>query len=576
MEKKEKVKQVFKYIFLGIGLTTYGFILYHSAIVPKTSDKWNSWAKDIWVGLINDGLGMKEDTSIVKPEEITLSNNVMSSVDSASSSNIPGYDEHEIPLSGEKWLEANISPRTTTNKSVSFVASNDKVKLIQSGLHVDIEAMELGDVTIKAICNADNSVFAEYTYSIVERKAPEEINFFTDHLSVGESLYLNIGNVSKDFETNKHFYDYSKLSISSSDENVAVIRGEYLKAVAPGKTTITVSNGINEWSNIVEVTTNESSIAKVTVIDVKGDDTVFVRGLDYDKSIQLEVEFETDTGNEATDKGIIWSGDNPLAAYVSQDGRVWGNKYISDDDVSFTVRATCVDNPLIYKDYNMTLSHIKPTSILLEPKMIIDGGRYISNNSKSVYIGINYDAPYITKFNYDVVVSDSTVIKAEMVGAGIIIVGLKEGYSKLYVVSKDDPNLKSQEIDIEVRTRGYINDDNIDTFTYIVRKYISGHAFLFMIAAIFISLYVYFAHMSKSNKVIILSIISVLGVGLVFGIISECIQLLVPGRSGAFADVLIDMSGTTIGVLIIFAIAGIRILVKKKKDKKAEKPIENS
>ena len=131
MEKKEKVKQVFKYIFLGIGLTTYGFILYHSAIVPKTSDKWNSWAKDIWVGLINDGLGMKEDTSIVKPEEITLSNNVMSSVDSASSSNIPGYDEHEIPLSGEKWLEANISPRTTTNKSVSFVASNDKVKLIQ-------------------------------------------------------------------------------------------------------------------------------------------------------------------------------------------------------------------------------------------------------------------------------------------------------------------------------------------------------------------------------------------------------------------------------------------------------------
>ncbi|MCR5308806.1 MAG: VanZ family protein [Bacilli bacterium] len=570
MEKKEKVKQVFKYIFLGMALTTYGFIFYHSSIVPKTSDKWNSWAKDIWVGLINDALGIKEDTSIVKPEEITLSDKIFISNDSYKSSNIDGYDEHEIPLGGEKWLEATISPRITTNKSISYVASNDKVKLIQSGLHVDIEAMELGDVTIKAICNADNSVTAEYRYSIIERKAPEEINFFCDYLTVGQSKYLNVGNFSNDLETNKHFYDYSKLSFTSSDESVAVIRGEYLKAIAPGKTTISVSNGIKEWNNEVIVTANESTLSNVTDINVKGDNTVYVRGLDYDKYTQLEVEFDTDSGNEPTDKGVIWSVDNPLAAYVSQDGRVWGNKYISDGDVDFTVRATSVDNLSIYKDYNMRLTHITPTNILLEPKMVLDNGYYIANNSKSVYVGINYDAPYITKFNYQVVVSDSSVIKAEMVGAGLIVVGLKEGNATLYVVSNDDPNLKSNEIKIEVRTRGYINDDNIETFTYIVRKYISGHAFLFMIAAIFTSLYVYFAHMNKSNKVILLSIASVLGVGLIFGVISECIQLIVPGRVGAFEDVLIDMSGTFLGVLFIFAIAGIRILIQNKKKKKVE------
>ena len=572
MEKKEKVKQVFKYIFLGLGLTTYGFIFYHSAIVPKASDKWNSWAKDLWVGLINDALGIKEDTSLVKPEEVSLNHSRLISEDSMDTSEIPGYKENEIPLGGEKWLEAVISPRTTTNKSMSFVASNDKVKLVQTGAHIDIEALELGEVTIKAICNTDNSVNAEYTYSIVEPKAPEDINFFVDYLDAGKSQYL----FDKVEDTSMHYYDFSKLTITSSNESVAVIRGEYVKAIAPGKTTITVSNGERSETRELEVKANSSALSNVTDLNVKGEDTVFVREINYNVSVQLEAEFQTDTGNQPTDSGVIWSVDNPLAAYVSQDGRVWGNKYLSDDDVSFNVRATSVDNPSIYKDYNMTLSHITPTNIVLNPSMTFEEGYYIADNSKSKFIGVQFDIPYITKFNYEVVVSDSSVIKAEVVGSGIIVVGLKEGDSKLYIVSKDNPNLKSNEINLQVRTRGYINDDNIETFTYIVRKYISGHAFLFMIAAIFTSLYVYFAHIKKSNRVILLSIISVIGVGFVVGCISELIQLAIPGRSGAFVDVLIDMTGTLLGVLIIFAVAGIRILVKKKKAKKAEKPIENS
>ena len=572
MEKKEKVKQVFKYIFLGLGLTTYAFIFYQSSIVSKTSNKWNSWAKDIWAGLINDVLGIKEDTSLVKPEEVALKHNRLLSEDVEESSVIPGYQENEIPLGGETWVEAVISPRTTTNKSITFVASNDKVKLIQTGSHLDIEAMELGDVTIKAICNADKSVFAEYNYSIVERKAPDNIDFFIDYMTAGESKFLNISPYGND----KRLYDFSKLTITSSNESVATIRGEYVKALAPGKTTIKVSNGERSEKMELEVQANTSTLSNVTGINVTGDNTVFVRGINYDNFIQLDAEFTTDTGGKATDTGVIWSVDNPLAAYVSQDGRVWGNKYLSDEDVNFTVRATSVDNPSIYYDYNMTLSHITPTSILLKPSMIYDGGYYIADNSKSKYIGMQYDVPYITKLNYEVVINDPTVIKAEIVGSGIIVVGLKEGNASLYVVSKDNANLKSDEIKIQVRTRGYINDDNMETFSYIVRKYISGHAFLFMVAAIFTSLYVYFAHVKKSNKVILLSITSVIGVGFIFGCLSECLQLMVPGRVGAFVDVLIDMSGTFLGVLFIFAVAGIRMLVKKKKAKKAEKPLENS
>ena len=46
--------------------------------------------------------------------------------------------------------------------------------------------------------------------------------------------------------------------------------------------------------------------------------------------------------------------------------------------------------------------------------------------------------------------------------------------------------------------------------------------------------------------------------------IDECIQLFVPGRAGAFGDVLIDSSGAATGVLLVFAILLlIRLLHKK-------------
>ena len=572
MEKKEKVKQVFKYIFLGLGLTTYGFIFYHSAIVPKASDKWNSWAKDLWTGLINDALGIKEDTSLVKPEEVTLNHSRFISEDSTESSEIPGYKENEIPLGGEKWLEAVISPRTTTNKSMSFVASNDKVKLVQTGAHIDIEAMELCEVTIKAICNADNSVNAEYTYSIVEPKAPEDINFFVDYLDVGKSQYL----FSEVKDASMHYYDFSKLTITSSNESVAVIRGEYVKAIAPGKTTITVSNGERSETQELEVKANASSLSNVTGLNVKGEDTVLVRQINYNESVQLEAEFQTDTGNQPTDSGVIWSVDNPLAAYVSQDGRVWGNKYLSDDDVSFTVRATSVDNPLIYKDYNMTLSHITPTNIVLNPSMAFDQGYYIADNSKSKFIGVQFDVPYITKFNYEVVVSDPSVIKAEVVGSGIIVVGLKEGNSKLYIVSKDNPNLKSDEINIQVRTRGYINDDNSEDFSKLVRKYLGGHAFLFMVASIFLTLYVFIAHIDKKRLFRLLAVCSALLIGFLMGMISEGIEGLVPGRVPAWSDVFIDLSGTAVGFVLVFIYIGIRELVLYKRSKKVSEEVGNS
>ena len=584
MEKKQKVKQAFKYIFLGLALTTYGFIFYQSAIVPSTSKEWNSWAKNIWTGIINDMLGIKEKVVITKPESVTLKNEYYPGGCIVFGSNISGYEENELPIACEKWLMAEVSPKNTTDYSVSFSATpSNKVNLIQSGDFVYVEALELGEVTIKATCNADASVYTEYKYTIVEKKSdPHSIYSISDQITMklGESKFLDFNDCGTLSNYTRHYYDSSNFSISSNNESVIEVREDFIKAVGVGNAEVVISNG--EEVNIVNVvvSNNTNTISHVISIDIQGEMVVHVRDLSertFDmpnvfkcNPVALNVNFETDTGDEPTDNNVIWSVDNPLAAYVTPDGHVYGNAYISDEDVTFTVRATSVDNPSIYKDFIMTESHITPTKIVLSPGMLEDGVYRIANTGKLHNISLNCTPENVTKLNYEVIVSDPSIVDAEIVGDRIYVIGLKEGNCTLKVVSKDNPNVESETLPILVKTRGYINDDNLESFSLIVRKYISGHAFLFMFAAIFTSLYVYFVHMDKSNKVVLLSLVAVLGIGLIMGIISECIQLTVPGRYGTVLDVLIDLSGTAIGILIIFAIAGIRILVKKKKAKKAE------
>ena len=572
MEKKKKIINIFKYIFLGFAVCIYGFIFYQSGLKPSNSRKWNDWAQDIWAGFINDTLGIKEDVVITKPEKIEFNTKEWFSEDVYNSNGIDGYDEHEIPFSCEKFLIVDVFPKAVTDKSYSLIASpSNKVNLVQSGNRVVIEALELGDVKIKAISNVDNNITAEYDFSIVERRAPADFTLCNQvdndfiSLKVGESttvLYWY------DFISDEMYYDYSKLAITSSDESVGIIRGEYFKALGPGTATVTVSNGTKSKSLNIEVKENSDTISHVTGINVTGDSTVHIRDLSNEKYVQLNANFETDNGSSPTDSNVIWSVDNSLAAYVFSNGRVYGNKDISDDNVSFTVRATSVDNPSVYKDFNMTLSHVTPTSISLESSMTSEGIYSIAANGKSQYVRVECEPNNVDRFNYDVIVGDSSIIKADIEGNRINVVGLKEGKSTLYVVSKDDPNLVSNTLNIEVRTRGYINDDNIENFSRVIRKYLSGHAFLFMLGTVFMSLYVFFAHFDKKRLVKLLSLASVLLVGLIIGMISELIETMVPGRAPSWSDVFIDLIGTSIGFFFVFLYVGIREIVLYKKNKK--------
>ena len=108
---------------------------------------------------------------------------------------------------------------------------------------------------------------------------------------------------------------------------------------------------------------------------------------------------------------------------------------------------------------------------------------------------------------------------------------------------------------------GAINASNYDSFATFIRK-LFGHFGLFFISGVLTSLDIYLLfHSKKWSKYWLLITIS-LSFGLLMGIITETIQLTIPGRSGEFTDVLIDFGGYVLGFSIVLLI--LFVIIRKR------------
>ena len=121
---------------------------------------------------------------------------------------------------------------------------------------------------------------------------------------------------------------------------------------------------------------------------------------------------------------------------------------------------------------------------------------------------------------------------------------------------------------------GTVTPENHDSFALFIRKAF-GHFGLFAISGLLSSLAIYFVvHPLKWSKHYLMIIMS-LAFGLSMGILTEVIQLNVPGRSGQFTDVLIDFSGYLLGFLIILLIVFLVIRHEIKKQKQNPQSVTN-
>ena len=540
--------------------------MFQSGLKVNDSKTWESWTTNVWTTILNDGFKLKEKIKNVEPESVTCDQNEFKY------NAIDGYENNEIPIGCAKQLVATVLPNNTSNKSVSFTAyPSDKVNLVQNNNTVTIEALKLGEVTIKVKSNINNSLESQYTYTIVDKVAPTNFSLLEENLAIkkGQSLLIDVKNANEQVDNDimaMRYYDFSKLSFSSSNESVVSIRKPYIKALETGTSIITVSNGtITKQINVVvEEATGVTNSA--TSLDVIGNNTVKIMSVDKNEFTKLTIDWGE---NAPTDQNVIWSVDNPAAAIVTNDGKVMGYRKIdSENDIDFTIRATSVDDPNLYKDFPMKSCHTVPSKIDLITSMALDNnGNRVLNTGKNSTISIDFGDEIVTKTAFEVSNSNSDVVSVYAHTNDISVYGLKEGQTTLVVTSKIDNTIKSNEFKINVVTRKYINEDNKADFSFLIRKYISGHAFLFMVASVFMALYLFFAHKDKPQKIMILAVISSIGVSFVMACISEFIQLFVPGRVGAWSDIGIDMLGSGVGVILILIAIGIYLMSKKHKEK---------
>ena len=108
-----------------------------------------------------------------------------------------------------------------------------------------------------------------------------------------------------------------------------------------------------------------------------------------------------------------------------------------------------------------------------------------------------------------------------------------------------------------------ITAENHDSFATFIRKAF-GHFGLFAVSGVLSSLALYLSLSPYEWSKHYINVVFSLAFGLMMGIITETIQLAVPGRSGQVTDVLIDFSGYLLGTLILGLII---FLVLRKKNK---------
>ena len=109
-----------------------------------------------------------------------------------------------------------------------------------------------------------------------------------------------------------------------------------------------------------------------------------------------------------------------------------------------------------------------------------------------------------------------------------------------------------------------INSSNYDNFSSFMRKFV-GHFSLFGLSGVLTTFSFKFFYYDKYQKYPLFIVFSSIS-GLFLAILTELIQSFVPGRSGEMVDVLIDVSGYLIGVLVI----GIVVYILKIKSTQKE------
>ena len=223
-------------------------------------------------------------------------------------------DRHELNMltGGTDTLVATVSPDNATDKSVSWASSDPGVVSVdQEG---NLSALKPGNATITA--TAANGLSDSCSVTVADPDIPvadisldrHELNLLT-----GGTDTL-IATITPDDATEEILWTSSDESIVTVDQN------GNLKAVAPGKATVTAgtASGISD-SCLITVTDPELSDVPVESVAVDPDKTTVKVG----ECKQLNV---TISPENASDQTVTWTSSDQSIVTVDENGKITGVK----------------------------------------------------------------------------------------------------------------------------------------------------------------------------------------------------------------------------------------------------------
>ena len=203
-------------------------------------------------------------------------------------------------LEGESFtLKATVKPDDASDKTVTWTSSDEKIITVYGGT---VKAVGPGNATVTATAG---KVSATCEVQVNARVAVAEVILDIKKLTldVGQTETLT-ATVLPENATDK------TVIWTSSDEDIATVRGGTVKGIAEGTATITATAGEKSASCIVTVKT-------VPLQAISLDKTEL--NLDPDQFEYLEVKFHPEN---ATDKTVIWLSADESVAEVNSYGKV--------------------------------------------------------------------------------------------------------------------------------------------------------------------------------------------------------------------------------------------------------------
>ena len=427
---------------------------------------------------------------------------------------------------------------------------------------------------------------ATYEFSVIPRKAPEEIDFsFPATLSIGETCLMEgtlsyPGITDTSGETSDHYlrryFDPTEITLTSSDPSVLEAGDGYVKALQPG-----TANLFYGAKQVASITVTNNVLPSGTIsLDPPSDPTVHLLDYDFSSEEGYALPLSVSYSSPDMDKTIRWTSSDPLVAMVTNEHYDNNGNLIPGGIVSgyrkagtATIRGTLISDPTQAVELEVTSNAQLPLeasfSLTYQGAVIAPGTRPLILSGESLSLRASCLPKNALQTAIEVSVSSEEVLKiAGNRSSNVTIIAQGKGIATIEAHLVANPSLTCQ-AEVEVELAPTITEENRHEVQLFTRKSI-GHFTLFAITTMLAVLAFYFTFKKEKPLREVASAGFALGAGVVLAFLSEAIQMIPPLHRGpSLFDVMIDSAGAfamaVFLLVLLLLIRWIRYLKRKSK-----------